>query len=99
MPDRDSAVETRVRYPLKAILAVGGAWLLVLFQIFFGLMGIMLAVPLVPAFVGMLICGASLASAAHQYALSVAREEPRASKLRAFEHGQARKETLAARPA
>jgi len=99
MLDRDSAVETRVRYPLKAILAVGGAWLLVVFQIFFGLAGVMLAIPLVPAFVGLLLCSASLVSAAHQYALSVAREEPRPSKLRAFEHGQARKEALAARPA
>ncbi len=99
MRDRNFDEETCVRYPLRAVLAVGAAWLLVVFQIFFGLMGVMLAIPLVPAFVGLLVASAGLVSAAHQYALSVARVEPRPSKLRAFEHEKARKEALAARPA
>lgn len=99
MPDRRAPAETRVRYPLKAFLAVAGAWVVLLFQVLFGAATVMLAVPLVPVFVGMLMGGASLVSAAHDYARSLAREEPRACKLRGLQHGPARKETLAAQSA
>jgi heme A synthase len=97
--DHDSPSETRIRYPLRAILAVAGAWLLFLIQVLFGAFTVMMAVPLVPIFFGILMGGACLLSSAHQYALSLAREEPRPSKLRAPDHGKAQKAELAARPA
>jgi hypothetical protein len=95
----DPAPEMRVVYPLKAIAAVAAAWLLFLIQVLIGAFSVMLAVPLVPFFVGMLICGSGLVGAAHRYALSVARELPTASKLGAPLHETARQDTLAARTA
>jgi hypothetical protein len=99
MFDAVSESEFRVRYPLKAFAAYAGAGLLFLTTLAFGAFFCILLLPLVPALVGMVVANAGLLASAHEYAQSVARLEPRASKLRG-PHAQAvPKATLAARSA
>ncbi len=80
MSSRDS-VAFRTRYPLRAIVAVAGAWLVFALQVFSGALFAILLLPLVPLFIVFVLSGAGLLASAHQYAASVARREPLPTKL------------------
>ncbi len=76
---RSDAVRTR--YPLRAILAVAGAWLVFLIQVLSGVFIFALVIPLIPFFICLVLSSAGLLASAHQYALSQAQRVPRAAKL------------------
>jgi xanthine/uracil permease len=70
-----------MRYPAHALAAVALAWLVFLSQLMFGAVGAALLPPMVPAFLVMVLGGASLISSAHAYAKGVARPRSAEAKL------------------
>ena len=65
------AQRSKVRYPLLALLAVGGAGLLLAFNMVVGFLFMALVPPLIPVYVGILFAGGCLLRAAVDYAARV----------------------------
>jgi hypothetical protein len=62
---------SKVRYPVHALLAVGGAGLLVAFNMVVGFVFMALVPPFIPVYVGILFAGACLVRSAVDYAVRV----------------------------
>lgn len=89
----DSRSSHRTRYPLRAILALAGAWLVFAVLVFSGALFCVLLLPLVPLYVGAIVSSGGLLAAAHEYARSRARVEP--SRLRLSRDAQQSSPTAA----
>lgn len=81
----ESVPKLRVRYPLKALLAVGGAGLLFLFDLTVGFLFMAMVPPLIPVYVCVLFAAGCLVMSAVQYAQRVSVREP-AAMLRPGPH-------------
>ena len=74
----ERAQTIRTRYPFRAILAVGGASLLFLFDMMVGFLFMALVPPLIPVYVCVLFAGGCLVGNALKYATRVSIREPAA---------------------
>jgi hypothetical protein len=80
---------TRVRYPVRAVLAVTGATLLLAFNVVVGFLFMALVPPLIPVYVAVLFAGGCLVRSAVDYAVRVSVREP-AAMLRLAHDEEAR---------
>jgi hypothetical protein len=95
----ESTQRFRVRYPLKALLAVGATALLFLFDLTAGFLFMAMVPPLIPIYVCVLFGAGCLVMSAVQYAQRVSVREP-AAMLQPEQHeGKVRRRAAAARPA
>jgi len=69
---------TRVSYPIRAVLAVGGAAALFLFDLVVGFIFMALVPPFIPVYIVVLFSGACLMGNALKYATRVSIREPAA---------------------
>lgn len=93
----ESMPKVRVRYPLKALVAVGAAGLLFLFDMTFGFVFMALVPPLIPVYVCVLFGACCLMQSALSYAQRVSVREP-AAMLRLGQHeGKVGRRAVAAR--
>jgi hypothetical protein len=95
----ETMTKVRVRYPLRAVLAVGAAGLLFLFDMTFGFVFMALVPPLIPVYACVLFGAGCLVQSALEYAQRVSVREP-AAMLRPGQHeGKVGRRALAARAA
>ena len=88
---------TRVRYPVRAVLAVAGATLLFAFNVVLGFLFMALVPPLIPVYITVLFAGGCLVRSAVDYAVRVSVREP-AGMLRLAHDEEARQRSAAAPP-
>lgn len=72
----ESVQKSRVRYPLRALLAVAGAGLLFLFDLTAGFLFMAMVPPLIPVYVCVLFGAGCLVMSALHYAQRLAVREP-----------------------
>ena len=80
------AQRSKVRYPVHALLAVGGAGLLFAFNVVVGFLFMALVPPLIPVYVCVLFAGGCLVRSAADYAARVS--VPKAATMLQPQHGQ-----------
>jgi hypothetical protein len=84
----ESAPETRLRYPLHALLLIGVCWAFYAVIALICALFMLPCVPLAPVFVMLVVSLGGLLGSVHEYARSVARPV-RATTLRARSDGKA----------
>lgn len=78
----DSDADTRLVFPVQAILAVVVAWLVFLVLVVLGAFTLMLVVVTAPAYVAAIVGYSGLLSSVHEYALGKAYRVPTRAALR-----------------
>jgi hypothetical protein len=77
---------SKVRYPARALLALGGAGLLLAFNVVFGFLFMALVPPFIPVYISVVFAGACLVRSALDYAVRVS--VPRAVAMLQPQHDQ-----------